>query len=170
MPGRLAFTLLFLAFAVSAQAGIFVWTDDKGQKHFGNHPPASRQFEPVKTQVGYESKPSVATTPSTAVPEKAVGPAQASPSGDQQMCGKAMHWTRIDIPNLREIAGERKQAGKINSDQHEKARQFLDLANRKFTLSTCLASTGPERKFFECLSRGVGIAVCGLMTPQAFQK
>ncbi|MEO4047354.1 DUF4124 domain-containing protein [Pseudomonas sp. CAU 1711] len=158
-------TLLLLCSATSLQAQVYTWVDANGQKHFGSQPPTpEQQVETVDIRQGYSSdgqQPAVVETTPDATSESATAEASAAKApSSKAMCSEAMRWTAIDIPNLKEIAGERKKAGKITADQHKQALKGLDEAKKHLTMQNCLASTGRDRERFECLSRGAGIMVC----------
>lgn len=166
---------LLLCIALPLQAQVYTWVDENGQKHFGSQPPTPAQ--PVKTieiRQGYSSdgqqpavvepETDVSTDGATADTSEDANPSQ------REMCGEAIRWTGIDIPNLKEIASERKQAGKISSDQHKQALKGLDETEKFITMQNCMASEGKDRERFECLSRGAGIMVCSGALAEAFNK
>jgi hypothetical protein len=152
--------LLLLSCALPLQAQVYTWVDENGQKHFGNQPPATQVVKEVKINQGYVSDgppPQAAGVTSSATGESS---ADSQGSDDQKMCSEAMRWTAIDLPNLKEIAGERKQRGDLTSEQYNQAVKALDQAESEITLQSCLASTGKEREQYKCLSGGAGVLVC----------
>lgn len=158
MAPRHLFSLLLLCCALPAQAQIYTWVDENGQKHFGNQPPTpEKQVETVKIRQGYSSdgpQPAVVQPQADEQTEASQKPSQ------REMCKEAMRWTAIDIPNLKEIAEERKKDGKITSDQLRQANKALDEVDDALTLQNCMASEGEDLERFECLSHGAGIMVC----------
>jgi hypothetical protein len=175
MSGRKHLSLLLLCLAMPLQAQVYTWVDENGQKHFGSQPPTpEQQVETVNIRQGYSSdgqQPAVVATEldngegsaaETATEEKL--PSQ------KKMCSEAMRWTAIDIPNLKEIAGERRQAGQITSDQHKQALKGLDEAEQHITMQNCLVSEGKDRERFECLSRGAGIMICSGAMEEALKN
>lgn len=165
MPGIKILPALVLCLSTSVQAQVYTWVDENGQKHFGSQPPTPEQpVEAVDIRQGYSSdarQPKVvdAETDSSSTAPTATLMEEKAPSS-KKMCSEAMRWTAIDIPNLKEIAGERKKAGKITADQHTQAIKGLDEAKKHLTMQNCLASKGEDRERFECLSHGAGIVVC----------
>lgn len=160
MLGRRLFPILLLGCVLPLQAQVYTWVDANGQKHFSNQPPPAQAVQEVKINQGYVSDGpppapagSISET-STAVKEKAGG------SADEKMCSEAMRWTAIDLPNLKDIARERKQEGKLTTAQYNQVIDAMDQAKGEITLKNCLASTGVDRKRYECLSGGAGIMVC----------
>lgn len=154
---------LLLCLSLPLQAQVYTWVDENGRKHFGSQPPTPEQrVETVTVRHGYSSdgqQPAAMASGQQHSADSAptAGAPQASP---RQMCSEAMRWTAIDIPNLREIAAERKQAGKITGEQHKQTLQGLTEAEKYLTLQNCMASKGKDRERFECLSRGGGIMIC----------
>ena len=165
MPSYKLLPALLLGLSLPLQAQVYTWVDENGQKHFGSQPPTpEQQVETVNIRQGYSSdgqQPAVveAAPDFASEPEAEKKPAKRSAS-NKEMCSEAMRWTAIDIPNLKEIAGERKKDGKITADQHRQAVKGLDEVKKHITLQNCLASKGEDRERFECLSKGLGIAVC----------
>jgi hypothetical protein len=166
MPGYRLLTALLLCVALPLQAQVYTWVDENGQKHFGSQPPTPVQpVETVKIRQGYSSdgqQPAVvepAAEAGTDTNSTAEAAADKAPS-QREMCGEAIRWTGIDIPNLKEIAGERKKAGKISADQHKQGMKALDEVKKAITMQNCMASKGKDLERFECLSRGGGIMVC----------
>jgi hypothetical protein len=166
MPGYKLLPALLLCVALPLQAQVYTWVDENGQKHFASQPPTPVQpVETVKIRQGYSSdgqQPAV-VEPETEADAGRHSTAEASADkapSQREMCGEAIRWTAIDIPNLKEIAGERKQAGKISADQHKQGMKALDEIKKVITMQNCMASKGKDRERFECLSRGAGIMVC----------
>lgn len=162
MPSRTFLPALLLCLSFPLQAQVYTWVDENGQKHFGSQPPTpEQQVETVDIRQAYSSdgqQPAVVDT-STEASESATTGKEKAPSS-KAMCSEAMRWTAIDIPNLKEIAGERKKDGKITADQHKQALKGLDEIKKHLTMQNCMASKGEDRDRFECLSHGAGIMVC----------
>ena len=165
MPSHKLLPALLLCVALPLQAQIYTWVDENGQKHFGSQPPTPVQpVETVKIRQGYNSdgqQPTVVEPEAGASSDGTTDVAadEKTPS-QREMCGEAIRWTGIDLPNLKEIAGERKQAGKISADQHKQVLEALGEAKKHITMQNCMTSKGKDRERFECLSRGAGIMVC----------
>lgn len=165
MSGRQFLPVLLLCCALPLQAQVYTWVDENGQKHFGSQPPTPQQpVETVTIRQGYSSdgqQPAVVQpeTQSSEGDTSAATGEEKAPS-TKAMCNEAIRWTGIDIPNLKDIARERKQDGKITGDQYQQAVKGLDEAKKYITVQNCLASKGKDRERFECLSRGAGIMVC----------
>ncbi len=165
MPVWKLLPALLLFCALPAQAQVYTWVDENGQKHFGSQPPTPEQkVETVNIREGYSSdgqQPAV-TEPETedSTESQDATDEKDSASSKKAMCSAAMRWTKIDIPNLKDIARERKQAGKITKEVYDKAVDALDEAKKHITMQSCLTSEGEDQKRFECLSRGMGIIVC----------
>ncbi len=160
MFARRCLFLLLLGCALPLQAQVYTWVDANGQKHFGNQPPPTQAAEEVKIQQGYVSDgppPQTADTTSTAAADNS---ASSEESADEKMCREAIRWTDIDLPNLKEIAGERRKDGRLTFDQYKKAVKGLDQVKSEITLRDCLASTGKDREQYKCLAGGAGVLVC----------
>jgi hypothetical protein len=139
---------------------VYTWVDENGQKHFGNQPPATQAAQEVKINQGYVSE-GPPPAPAVSAPESdASSSADSQESADQKLCREAIRWTDIDLPNLKEIAGERRKDGKLTFDQYKKAVKGLDQVKSEITLRDCLASTGKDREQYKCLAGGAGVLVC----------
>lgn len=76
-----------------------------------------------------------------------------------------MRWTVIDLKNLREIAEERKSAGRITAAEYDQAQKNLAGVEQQIELQDCVTSSGEDQQRYECLSKGAGVLVCsGLMS------
>lgn len=177
MPGHKLLPALLLLCALPLQAQVYTWVDENGQKHFGSQPPTPVQpVEAVEIRQGYSSdgsQPAVIETEQDMDADSGSTATEASEDkapSQREMCGEAIRWTGIDIPNLKEIAGERKQAGKINADQHKQAMEALGEVKKHITMQNCMASEGKDRERFECLSRGAGIMICSGALEAAFKN
>lgn len=159
MPARRLLPLLLLCCALPLQAQIYTWVDENGQKHFGSQPPTpEKPVETVNIRQGYSSdgaQPAVAPQET----EQSEAASNQAPS-QREMCREAMRWTAIDIPNLKDIARERRKDGKITQEQLGQAMKALDDVNKALTLQNCMASKGEDLERFECLSQGAGIMIC----------
>lgn len=176
MPGSRLLLLLALLVALSAQAQIYTWVDANGQKHFGSQPPTPEQpLEKVEVRSAYQgsplpppSTPSTPSTPSAEPPASTQSGNEAASSATttehhaltRQTCGKALHWTGIDLPNVREIARERRRQGRIDQGQYQKAIIALEQIEKDITMEHCLASKDKDQRQYECLAQGLGILVC----------
>lgn len=174
MPGKKCLTALLFCLCLPLQAQVYTWTDEKGQKHFASQPPTPLQpVTTYKIRPGYESdgaqravvQPQAEMRSETAYTESASGSAVSQ----REMCGEAIRWTGIDIPNLKEIASERKQEGHINAEQYKQTIKALDEVKKVITMKNCMASKGKDLERFECLSRGAGIMVCSGALQAAMQ-
>lgn len=163
---KLPLPLLLACFSASLHAQVYTWVDANGQKHFASQPPTPEQpVSSYKIRPGYQSdgaQPAVIST-STDSDREATYTESASDEeslSPREMCSEALRWTGIDIPNLKEIAGERKASGQITAAQYKQATSALDTVKKAITMKNCMASKGKDRERFECLSRGAGIMVC----------
>lgn len=150
--------------SLSAQglSQVYTWVDENGQKHFGSQPPAAQQAEAVTIKPGYAGE-ARAAAPETPIQRAAAEPAPAKASR-REMCQSAMRWTVIDLKNLREIAAERKSAGRITAAEYAQAQKNLDGVEQRISLQDCTTSSGEDQQRYECLSKGAGVLVCsGLM-------
>lgn len=164
MLGRRLLPLLFLTCALPLQAQVYTWVDENGQKHFGNQPPATQPVQEVNVRQGYVSDgpPPTPVSSGESTSSTSGGKEQAEAGNDdEKMCKEAIRWTTdVDLPNLKEIAAERKQRGDLSSADYAKAIKGLDKAKSELTLRNCLASKGKEREQYKCLSGGAGVLVC----------
>ena len=164
MPTRQILAMLLLC-SLSAQAlgQVYTWVDENGQKHFGSQPPAAQpKVETVTIKPGYagEVRAPAFETPARTTPAEAA-PARTS---RREMCQSAMRWTAIDLKNLREIAAERKSAGRITAGEYAQTQENLDGVEQRISLQDCTTSSGEDQQRYECLSKGAGVLVCsGLM-------
>ncbi|MBC9250196.1 hypothetical protein A9179_07905 [Pseudomonas alcaligenes] len=183
MPGPRFLLLLALLAAPGAQAQIYTWVDADGQKHFGSQPPTPEQpLETVEVRPAYQGSPlpapAVPSAEAPASPEADSAPAAAETSSaksekpvpTRQMCSKALHWTGIDLPNLREIARERRRQGRIDQSQYQKAIAALDQVEKEATMPNCMASEGKDLHTYECMAQGLGIVVCSGALSEALNK
>lgn len=156
---------MFMLCSLSAQAlsQVYTWVDENGQKHFGSQPPpAQRQVETVTIKPGYagEARTAAPEMPARTAPTEAA-PAKTS---RREMCQSAMRWTAVDLKNLREIAAERKSAGRITAAEYAQAQKNQDGVEQRISLQDCVTSSGEDQQRYECLSKGAGVLVCsGLM-------
>lgn len=163
MPGRRLLPLLLLTCVLPLQAQVYTWVDENGQKHFGNQPPATQPVQEVNVRQGYVSDgpPPAPVSSSTDSSSSAAGGKEQAGNDDEKMCKEAIRWTtEVDLPNLKEIAGERKKRGDLSSADYDKAIKGLDKAKSELTLRNCLSSKGKEREQYKCLSGGAGVLVC----------
>lgn len=175
MPGPRFLLLLALLAGTGAQAQIYTWVDADGQKHFGSQPPTPEQpLETVEVHPTYQG--SALPAPASEQPESPVAPASEAAAAPEkalsprQMCGKALHWTSVDLPNLREVARERRRQGRINQSQYQKALEALGQVEKNVTLANCLASDDQDQRQYECLAQGLGILVCSGTLSEALNK
>lgn len=169
MLGHRLLPLLLLTCVMPLQAQVYTWVDANGQKHFGNQPPATQQVQEVTIKPAYVSDgppPEAADLTSSA----STSSADKGKSDEQKMCSEAIRWTGVDLPNLKDIARERKQQGKLTGDQYNQVVKALDQAKSEITLRDCLASKGKEREQYECLSGGAGVLVCSGALQSAMSK
>ncbi|SHL68115.1 DUF4124 domain-containing protein [Phytopseudomonas punonensis] len=164
MPIRQTLALLLLcSLSNQALSQVYTWVDEKGQKHFSSQPPAAQQsVEAVTIKQGYagEGRTAVPTAP-----VEVAGEAVAGKVSRREMCQSAMRWTAIDLQNLREIAQERQDAGRITAAEYEQVQTNLAGAEQRITLQDCLTSSAEEQQRYECLSKGAGVLACsGLLS------
>lgn len=158
--------MLALAFALLAtsatQAQVYKWVDANGQTHFGNAPSVPEQpVEAVNVRLGYEgTAPDVATETDNAAASGGDGEAPKTAQSQKEMCNEAMRWTRIDIPNLKEIAEQRLKDQKITREQYRESTRALDQVDSSITMTDCVTSKGSALERYQCLSRGAGVLVC----------
>ena len=163
-PARQMLAMLVLcSLSTQALSQVYTWVDENGQKHFGSQPPATQQAEAVTIKPGYAGEARV-PAPETPTQGAAAEPAPARTSR-REMCQSAMRWTVVDLKNLREIAEERKSAGRITAAEYAQAQENLDGMEQRISLQDCVTSSGEDQQRYECLSKGAGVLVCsGLMT------
>ena len=176
MLGHRLLPLLLLSCVMPLQAQVYTWVDANGQKHFGNQPPATQPVQEVTIKPAYVSDgpppEAVDSASSSASTQGSAGTSGADKgkSDEQKMCSEAIRWTGVDLPNLKDIARERKQQGKLTGDQYNQVVKALDQAKSEITLRDCLASKGKEREQYECLSGGAGVLVCSGALQSAMSK
>ncbi|WP_070886651.1 DUF4124 domain-containing protein [Pseudomonas argentinensis] len=169
MPIRQILALLVLcSLSLQALSQVYSWVDEKGQKHFGSQPPAAQQVEAVTIKPGYagEARAAAPAAPAQAARTEAA-PAKTS---KREMCQSAMRWTVIDLENLREIAEERKSAGRITAAEYAQAQKNLAGAEQRITLQDCLSSSAEDQQRYECLSGGAGVLACSGLLSAAMQE
>ncbi len=156
--------LVLCSLSAQALSQVYTWVDENGQKHFGSQPPpAQPKVETVTIKPGYagEARAASPVAPVQAASAEAV-PAKTS---KREMCQSAMRWTVIDLKNLREIAEERKSAGRITAAEYDQAQKNLAGVEQQIDLQDCVTSSGEDQQRYECLSKGAGVLVCsGLMS------
>lgn len=175
MPGYRHLLLLALAVSLPSHAQVYKWVDANGQTHFGSQPPTPEQpLEEVELRSGYQGTP--VPEPTFSAPD-AGGESRGSESASEEtppsartMCGEAVRWTAIDIPNLKEIGQQRQKDGKITREQYRQTEKALNQVKSSITVSDCMASKGKDRERYECLSRGAGIMVCSGAMEAAFKE
>lgn len=169
MLGHRLLPVLLLTCVMPLQAQVYTWVDANGQKHFGNQPPATQQVQEVTIKPAY-----VSDGPPPEAADSTSGTSSSSDdkgkSDEQKMCSEAIRWTGVDLPNLKDIARERKQQGKLTGDQYNQVVKALDQAKSEITLRDCLASKGKDREQYECLSGGAGVLVCSGALQSAMSK
>ncbi len=169
MLGHRLLPVLLLTCVMPLQAQVYTWVDANGQKHFGNQPPATQQVQEVTIKPAY-----VSDGPPPEAADSTSGSSSSSDdkgkSDEQKMCSEAIRWTGVDLPNLKDIARERKQQGKLTGDQYNQVVKALDQAKSEITLRDCLASKGKDREQYECLSGGAGVLVCSGALQSAMSK
>ncbi|WP_052493744.1 MULTISPECIES: DUF4124 domain-containing protein [Pseudomonas] len=172
MLGRKTLPLFLLCSILSAQAlsQVYTWVDENGQKHFGSQPPASeRHAEPVNINHGYVGDGRAAAPP--ALPARSAG-ADAAPAkvSKREMCKSAMRWTAIDIENLKEMALERKEAGRITAAEYAEGQKNFAGIEERISMQNCVTSSGEDQQRYECLSRGAGVMVCSGLAAAAMEE
>ena len=161
--------ILLLYAATTAEAQIYKWVDENGQKHFSTQPPPAQQkVEPVKINQGYVGDDRPATKTEVAPSESK--PTASAKASKKEMCNSAMRWTVIDIDNLKSIAREKKQSGKATAAEYDKGIKSLNDVNKQITMQDCITSSGEDQKNYECLSKGAGILVCSGLMAKAFEE
>lgn len=160
--GRMLALALTLIATSTAQAQVYKWVDANGQTHFGNAPSTPEQpVEPVNVRLGYEgAEPDSAAETNDAGAIGDDGETPKTAQSQKEMCNEAMRWTRIDIPNLKEIAEQRLKEQKITREQYRESTRALDQVDSSITMTDCVTSKGSSLERYQCLSRGAGILVC----------
>ncbi len=180
---RLALLLPLLCVALVAEAQVYTWVDADGQKHFGSMPPTPEQaVQPVEIRSAYQGSAQPVPVP---VPEVAPAPeivdsqspapqttqSESTPQAPtRKMCGEAVHWTGVDLPNLREIARERRRQGRLDQSKYLHAMTALDQIKTQITLPNCMASKDKDLRQYQCLAQGLGILVCSGALSEALNK
>lgn len=162
MPALRLALLLALSCTLQAQAQIYKWVDANGQPHFGSQPPSSEpDHQPVKLHESNRGDSPRPPLPSLSGDSAAPGDEDEATRQEGKMCRQAVQRTHEeDIPSLVASGEERLKAGQINRQQHAQALKELEELKPHITLPKCLVSKGEDRKRFECLSQGLGLAVC----------
>lgn len=178
---RLALLLPLLCVALVAEAQVYTWVDADGQKHFGSMPPTPEQaVQPVEIRSAYQGSAQPAPVPEVA-PARAVvdsqSPAQQTTQSEstpqaptRKMCSEAVRWTGIDLPNLKEIALERRRQGRLDQSKYQHAMTALDQIKTQITLPNCMASKDKDLRQYQCLAQGLGILVCSGALSEALNK
>lgn len=171
MFGRKMLSLFLLCGVLSTHAlgQVYTWVDEKGQKHFGSQPPASQQrAEPVSITQGYVGEGRAA---SPVAPESsASGAAPEKKMSRREMCQSAMRWTVIDLENLREMAVERRDAGRITAAEYAQGQKNIAGVEKRISMQDCITSSGEDQQRYECLSRGAGVMVCSGLAAAAMDE
>jgi hypothetical protein len=175
MPGRKLLPLLLLCLALPLQAQVYTWIDENGQKHFGNLPPTPEQkVNTVKIRPGYESDGEQPAVAGAAADDSEPTYDSITPETDdrspREMCSAALRWTATDIPNLQEIAREKRREGKLTNEEHDRVADSLKSVEKVVTMQNCLTSEGKDRDRFECLSRGLGVMICSGALQEALRN
>ncbi|MNZ97916.1 hypothetical protein D3C78_1171810 [compost metagenome] len=162
MPALRLALLLALSCALPAQAQIYKWVDANGQPHFGTQPPSSEpDHQAVKLHQINQSDSKLPQLQSQTSDSAAPSDEEELTRQEGKMCRQAVQWTHEeDIPNLIASGEERLKAGQIDRKQHEQALKDLEGVKTHITLPKCLISKGEDREKFECLAKGLGLAVC----------
>lgn len=152
-----------------AQSQVYTWVDEKGQKHFGSQPPPSQQHaEPVSINQGYVGGGRV-STPSLPTQNAAAGATSGNVS-KREMCQSAMRWTAVDMKNLKAVAAERMEAGRITAVEYAQGQKNFAGIEERITLQGCVTSSGEDRQRYECLSQGSGVLVCSGLAAAAMEE
>lgn len=162
MPALRLALLLALGCALPAQAQIYKWVDANGQHHFGTQPPSSEpDHQAVKLHQTNQSDSTPPQLQSQTSDSAAASGEDEATRQEGKMCRQAVQWTHAeDIPNLLASGEQRLKAGQIDRKQHEQALKDLEEVKTHITLPKCLISKGEDREKFECLAKGLGLAVC----------
>lgn len=156
--------LVLCSLSAQALSQVYTWVDENGQKHFGSQPPAAQsKVETVTIKPGYAGETRAAAPEAPA--RTAAAEAAPAKTSRREMCQSAMRWTVIDLKNLREIAEERKSAGRITAAEYAQAQKNLNGVEQRISQQDCITSSGEDQQRYECLSGGAGVLVCsGLMS------
>lgn len=171
MPGRTTLPLFLLCSILSTPtlSQVYTWVDENGQKHFGSQPPASqRHAEPVNINQGYVGDGRAAAPASPA--RKAAADTAPGKRSKREMCQSAMRWTAIDIENLKEMAEERKETGRITAAEYAEGQKNFAGIEERISMQNCVTSSGEDQQRYECLSQGAGVMVCSGLAAAAMEE
>lgn len=167
MLRRKLLPLLLLYVTTTAQAQVYKWVDENGQKHFSSQPPvAQTNIEPVKINHGYVGE---ALPVTEAEPSESTFTASGKDSKNE-MCDSAMRWTDADIENLKDIAREQKQSGTLSVADYAEGQKNFEGIKKRITRQNCLTSSGMDQQRYECLSKGLGLMVCSGLAEEAMRE
>lgn len=170
MLGRKVLPLFVLCSILSTQAvsQVYTWVDEKGQKHFGSQPPSQQHAEPVSINQGYVGDGRV-VAPSLPAQSADAG-ATSGKVSKREMCQSAMRWTAVDMKNLKTMAAERMEAGRITAAEYAQGQKNFAGIEERITLQDCVTSSGEDRQRYECLSQGSGVLVCSGLAAAAMEE
>lgn len=168
MLGRRMLPLSLLLLTALANAQVYTWVDEKGQKHFSSQPPVTQPVEPVKINHGYIGE-GTAAAPQTPYAAPSSSSKVAKPS-KRQMCTSAIRWATEEVEDLKGLSVALLKAGQISQAENAKVLSKLEKGGAELNMQNCLASSGVNEKHYQCLSVGLGVAVCSGAAEDAMKK
>jgi len=158
MLGRRMLPLLLVVFVTVANAQVYTWVDEKGQKHFSSQPPVAQPVEPVKINHGYigEGAP---VTPQTPYATPSSTSKVAKPS-KRQMCTSAIRWGHEDLEDLKTLSTALMKSGQLSAADNAKVQKDLATGGAMMNMQDCLSSSGESEKRYRCVSEGLGLMIC----------
>lgn len=168
MPGRRMLPLSLMLFVTLAHAQVYTWVDEKGQKHFSSQPPVAQPVEPVKINHGYIGD-GTAVAPQTPYATPNSSSKETKPS-KRQMCTSAIRWATEEVEDLKGLSVALLKAKQISKAENAKVLSKLEKGSSELSMQNCLASSGVNEKHYQCLSVGLGVAVCTGAAEDAMKK
>lgn len=158
MLGRRMLPLLLVVFVTVANAQVYTWVDEEGQKHFSSQPPVAQPVEPVKINHGYigEGAP---VTPQTPYATPSSTSKVAKPS-KRQMCTSAIRWGHEDLEDLKTLSTALMKSGQLSAADNAKVQKDLATGGAMMSMQDCLSSSGESEKRYRCVSEGLGLMIC----------
>jgi len=168
MPGRRMLPLSLLLLTALANAQVYTWVDEKGQKHFSSQPPVTQPVEPVKINHGYIGE-GTAVAPQTPYATPSSSSKIAKPS-KKQMCTSAIRWATEEVKDLKELSVALLKSRQISEAENAQVLKKLEKGSAELNMQNCLASSGVNEKHYQCLSVGLGVAACTGAAEDAMKK
>ncbi|NQD80498.1 DUF4124 domain-containing protein [Pseudomonas sp. CrR14] len=168
MLGRRMLPLSLLLLVAVANAQVYTWVDEKGQKHFSSQPPVAQPVKPVEIHHGYIGE-GTAVAPQTPYATPSSSSKVDKPS-KRQMCTSAIRWATEEVKDLKELSAALLKAKQISEAENAKVLRDFEKGSAALNMQNCLASSGANEKHYQCLSVGLGLSVCTGAAEDALKK